>query len=62
MALSNPPSLPGGGVIWVKTWGLSAPNPLNISVPRIQTKAPRPISIAAMDSASPTRLATIRLR
>ena len=49
MALSRPPSAPGGGVISVKTASDSPLNPSHSSTPRITTSQPSPSSVAPND-------------
>ena len=51
IALSRPPVLPGGGVVWVNRVGLSAPMPLISSVASTKTRNSRPNAVAASDSA-----------
>src|SRR5450755_2272909 len=50
-ALSKPPSLPGGGVIWVNTWRDMPAKPCEMSVHRIAARHARPVMVATNDSA-----------
>src|ERR1044071_1035902 len=60
IALSKPPSLPGGGVIFVKRSSVSPPKPSLTTSNRIQASQKRPNAIAASESASATRFTSLR--
>ena len=49
MALSRPPAEPGGGVISVKTEGLSPARPFHSSAARMNTRAMSPRPAAPKD-------------
>ena len=49
IAFNRPPLLPGGGVIWVNSAGLSAEKPSYSRVPNTSTRNISPKTVAAID-------------
>ena len=62
MALTNPPPLPGGGVIRVNKAGVQAAAPSQINLNKMAASTSRPMAVAAVARLKISRLRPRRLR